>query len=143
MTEKSEKTVTRTVKVGMFPYRARVTGPDGNEQIVMKRAERGETIELFDPADITRGDNNDHFLKDGESLTPQPSAKSLDEIGLMTDDELDDLFRNARPKVDDLLHVIGNDPELAARVLTVENDTTDDPRKSLVEALEKITGAGD
>lgn len=135
----SDKTQTRTVAVAGFPYRALVVGPDGTERFVHKFALRGDTIELADPADVERGDNNGHFLKDGEPLPGTPPALSLDEMGLMTDEQLRDLWVGKPPAIADLQAAIGEDKELAQRVLDLESASAK-PRVSLVAGLEKLVG---
>lgn len=131
------ETVTRTIKVAGFPYKAKV-----GDRIVHKFATRGETIELFDPADIARGDNNGHFLVDGEDVPDTQPQFDLIDLGLLTDEQLELLYKEKLPKVADALDAVGDDPELAQRVLNVERSTQKDPRKSLVEGLEKIIEAG-
>lgn len=128
-------TVTRTIAVAGFPYKAKL-----GDRIVHKFATRGQAIELFDEGDIARGDNNGHFVKEGEAAPDAPPVLTLDEIGLMTDDQLNDLFAASKPAAKDLLAAVGDDATLAKRVLDAEN-SSGSIRVTLVKDLSKIIDA--
>lgn len=140
MTDETYEPVTRTIAVAGFPYKSKQV-ISGVERWVHRFALRGETIQLDDPADLARGENNDHFVNDGEAapdLTPE--FKDL-ELGLLDDDQLQAIWAHKPPKVDDVKDAVGDDADLASRVLQVENAISS-PRTSLVASLEKIVADG-
>lgn len=136
MADKLEK---RTVAVAGFPYTAKVVRGDGTERIVPRFAVRNEEIELFDPVEIERGDRLGFFAKPGEKvIQPKGAALTIADVGLMTDEQLADLFRTDAPTVKETLAAVGDDAGLAARVMQAERTADHEPRKGLMEKLQVI-----
>jgi hypothetical protein len=135
---KKRKTQKFVVAVAGFPYSAQEEQPNGAVVIVHRFAARGDEVELYDETEIARAEKYGYLVKPGEKVPGTPAPLGLDEIGLMTDDQLDDLWRNDRPTVKDTLSAVGDDPELANRILDVETGSGLEPRASLVEKLEAI-----
>lgn len=132
------KPETRTIAVAGFPYRAVETdGLTGEERIIHRFAVRGDVVELHDPKDVERGENCGAF---GDPVKP-PLAYQVFDLGLMSDDQIFDLFADKPPAVKDVLSVIGKDKDLARRVLAAERGTGNEPRQSMVDALEKIAAS--
>lgn len=149
MADEAPRTV--TVAVAGLPYRAKLVDSDGNEvkgadgkpRTYMRFAQRGDTVELIDEADVARGEKNGYFLKDGEQLfEPQQPVVSIDDIGLLTDEQLHELFQNDPPTAREVLEAVGDDPGLARRALQAEQQAGHEPRKTLVKGLEKVVGGG-
>jgi hypothetical protein len=116
------------------PDRGADPRPGRKARFYQKLGYKGETVDLY-PADAARGDKHDVFLADGESLeAPSTEALRLNDIGLLSDEQLALMWEDKAPKVADLLQAVGENPELAQRVLDAENKATDgDPRATLQE----------
>lgn len=144
-------TVKRTIKRPFFSYDVPLTDQDG-EQIIgldgrprfyQKLGYKGETVDLY-AADAARGDKHDVFLSDGESLeTPSTEALRLNDIGLLSDEQLALMWEDKPPKVADLLAAVGENAELAQRVLDIETRAAGEdgePRATLKKGLDKVIG---
>lgn len=146
MTEMAEtfKPVQRTIGVSLFPYFDTVE-IGGVKRRIRKTARYGDTVTLTEEADVLRGDNNGHFLKPGQKAeggNGRP-AVNIGDLGLLTDEQLADLFKEKPPTVNEILDAVGDDPGLAARVLAAERGSDHEPRKTLVEKLEQIETGGE
>lgn len=139
MSDKFEP-VERTIAVSSFPYFETIK-VGGKEQRIRRTAKRGDTVTLTEEADVLRGDNNDHFLKPGQTLPGATApAVSIDDIGMLTDEQLSDLFKEKPPTVKEILDAVGEDRGLAARALAAERGSDHEPRSTLVEKLEHLSG---
>jgi hypothetical protein len=140
-----------------------VVDGQNEERLVEHMAFYGERIQVHRAADLARGDRHGAFYSDQELATlklPGVSAleivKPLDGEGDgdsppvnlhdLDDEELGDWLTatgafdgERKPTVDDVQQEVGDDAELAGRVLAVERRTQD--RTTLVESLEKVAQA--
>lgn len=136
--EKKFEPVERTIAVSSFPYFETIS-VGGKPQRIRRTARRGQTVTLTEEADVLRGDRNDHFVKPGQQVPDYRKPLTVYDLGLLTDDQLSAMWSEKTPKVDEVLDAVGDNPELARRVLTVE-EASDSPRKGVVEPLSKLAG---
>jgi hypothetical protein len=144
-------TVKRTIRRPFFSYdvplldesNEQIIGLDGRPRFFQKLGYMGDTVDLY-PADAERGDKHGVFLQEGESLEdPLSQQIRLSDLGLLTDDQLLLLWEDKPPKVDDLLEAVGENSDLAVKVLAAENASAK-PRKALVGQLQEIAnGVGE
>lgn len=126
----------RTVASIMFPYRGRVTGPDGQQYPAMLRARKGDPIEV-DDEDLARGEEHGAFESTETRAEAAPAATPL--AADMSDDELVAFISEEKPSVPDTVALANEDPEQARRVLAAEEIAKDgDPRQTLVTKLEAL-----
>lgn len=157
----------RTIGHLSFPY-TRVRQVDGQERRSRAYAMRGESVELL-PEDVERGERLGAFDQpppiptDSEALeaaleaaragadpwVPSPAvpqeahllpegteALASGEMPSVDDDDLAAFVEEAN--ADDVIDRAGDDPDVAARLLEAEQ-AQEKPRKTVVEALEKVT----
>jgi hypothetical protein len=146
------ETVQRTIRRPFFSYNAPLLDPTGEPILDLagkpayyqKLGYKGETVDLY-PADAARGDEHGVFLADGESLeAPSTESLRLNDIGLLSDEQLALMWEDKAPKVADLLQAVGENPELAQRVLDAETKATaGDPRATLKSGLDKVIHGGE
>jgi len=116
-------------------------------------ASRGEQVEWDDliPKDRARAEEFDVFYKEGEAQVNRPGVDtavldlneptSEEPIGEMTIAQLAEWIEGDEPTINELLEYVGNDKDLAKKVLEAENQATgNEPRKGLVQGLTAIVG---
>lgn len=155
----------QTVKIkhGSFWYNTNTTqiNASGKEEeiIVQRVAFQNEELEIPHEADYERGVQYDAFFNEGERLDPLTGellfgAPDTDietdiegeepTVGSLSHDELVDWLMatgdfdgKKKPSVPEVIEAVGDDKELAARVLEAEKEASGaNPRGTLVEALE-------
>lgn len=145
---------TRKIKDLMFGYTIEVEDPSGAKVIEPREARRGEevTIEQIGLIALRKGEQSGAFFtsKELETLDAGGSLSSsveLPEAGLSEQGEyeLADWLKGEAegqtkaPTVNEVLEAVGDDRDLAARMLQAENIATDnEPRKSLEAGLQRI-----
>lgn len=142
-------TVQRTIRRPFFSYAApmvdesgdQIVGADGRKQFFQKLGYKGDTVDLY-AEDAARGDKHGVFLDEGEQLDdPLSQQIRLSDLGLLTDDQLLLLWDEKPPKAADLLEAVGENSDLAVKVLSAEQASAK-PRPSLVKQLQEIADGG-
>jgi hypothetical protein len=156
----------RKVKVLAFTY-AKVYDnpydPDGPKIVEAAIAQRGDLVDWDEltPYDQERADKFEVFYDEGEpELEVQPDgtlapAEEPDEesgsadgedIALGPNSSVQDLtewIRDDQPTVTEVVELADGDPAMAQKLLDAENAATGgDPRKGVVDGLNKIIAAG-
>jgi hypothetical protein len=147
---------TRTIKHGYFWYMVpELHVYDGQEQerYVERTAFQGETIEIPRPVDLERGETHGAFYTDAEleamaeEAQPAATAETTEvALGDLDDEELVDWLMSTgefdgqkKPNASEVVEAVGDDADLAERVIEAENKATgNQPRSSVVDALQKV-----
>lgn len=158
------KTQNREVVIrhGVFWYHVmepQVINGEEKDVLTQRMAFRGETVNLTRAVDIERGERHGAFMSEEEikqlpkaaELPPPPDgeaagAPNLNELG---DDEIVDWLMSTgefdgqkKPTADEVVAAVGDNPELADRVLEAEETASGgEPRKGITERLEKVATA--
>jgi hypothetical protein len=146
----------RKVKHAQFRYHIPTKSVDvktGKERdrLSPRIARRDEWITLARQEDIDAGEEAGAFYTD-EELNPPAVADGEEESsssGIDDDIEGDDpshdelvaWIRDNRPNAGEVVARAGDDPDMARALIEAENEASGgDPRKSVIEPLEKIAG---
>lgn len=138
-------TVKRTIARPFFSYSVplldesgdQIVGGDGRKQFFQKLGYKGDEVDLY-PEDAARGDKHGVFLQEGETLDdPLSTTIRLSDLGLLTDDQLQSLWAEKPPKAADLAEAVGENSDLAVKVLAAENASAK-PRPSVVKQLQAV-----
>lgn len=144
---------TRTIRDLLFGYTVISTDPAGNEMVVAADAFRNEevTIEEIGLLNLAKGEANHSFYttaelerlrSGGTTGVPITADVNVSELG---EYELSEWLETANPDtgrpwaINDILEQVGEDKDLAHRMLQAENIRSDgDPRAGLEQGLTRI-----
>lgn len=150
-----------TIKHGLFYYHEpvkRIVAGEEKEVLVERLAFHGQTVNLTRDADIERGEEHGAFyskdelkaLQAGSAPAAAPEAQTGDgesrPVSELDDEELVDWLMGTgefdgqkKPTANEVVAAIGDDPELADRVLAAEETASGgNPRKAVVEHVESF-----
>jgi hypothetical protein len=146
---------TRVIRDLLFGYTYVATDPAGNESIQATEVMRNEevTIEQIGLLGLQKGERNHSFYttaelerlaNPGAAAVPAGSV-TLDNLGEQGEYELAEWLASENPEtgkawtIDEVLEAVGEDKELAHRMLQAENIRSDgDARKGLEAGLTRI-----
>jgi hypothetical protein len=148
----------KTIKHGYFWYSSPETViRDGEEKqvFVERTAFQNESVEITRDSDLERGEKFGAFYTDDElearSAAPEAPAEESTEatevdLSALDDDELVDWLMSTgefdgrkKPNGSEVVEAVGDNPELAKRVLAAENTASGgDPRNNVEEPLNKV-----
>lgn len=113
----------------------------GNQIMSRRDAYKGDVITGLSEEDILRGIELGALV---EADSPEAElVQKGQEFSAMSVEELADWMLEQQPTIPEVLEAIGDDKDLAARMLEAENFATgNDPRAGLAEAVAKIVGQG-
>jgi hypothetical protein len=137
------KTHEVTIRVGFFTYRAEVPDPRDPDKTVLRNrvANQGETIEVNE-ADYQRGLRNDAFGDPNEVEEVDGPDGGFPGVAEVSDDELVEYLSEANLNAADTVALAEGDAENARRLIAAEEeiaaDEGEEPRKSVVEPLQKV-----
>lgn len=134
------------IKIMAFPYYVEVVDPVTEKTLRGERmAYRDEVVELSD-VDLERAlrfdaiyldEYGDPVIEVAERVT-EPEDPSFDPLEADAD-ELAEWIQTTSPTIEQILGLVGDDPEKAERFLEAEETATgESPRVTLKDALEKI-----
>lgn len=146
----------RKVKHAQFSYYVPTQSTDmktgkTRERLSRRIARSGDWVEIPRQEDVDAGEMAGAFFTD-EELNPTIADEESDDNGGITDDDIDDAtapshdelvtwIRDERPNSATVVERAGDDPEMAQALIDAENEASGgDPRKSVVEPLERIAG---
>lgn len=126
----------RTIKTAYFIYRVpylrdgeQVTDDRGRPVYLEKTAWKGDTVDIPLPADVELGETHGLFVQDAAP------------IGDMSAAELRRWLTDEKPSVADVAAAVGDDADLAKRVIAAEQKVAgDDARTTLLEQLDRVAG---
>lgn len=122
------------IAIRAFTYHKEIEDPStGNKTIVSDLATKGQVLEVSD-ADFERGSRLGAFADDTEPTGPAGGFSVVD----ASDDEVDEYLLENEPNADATVALAGDDPESAQRLIDAEERTREEPRKGVLEKLEKI-----
>lgn len=139
---------TRVIRDLMFGYTAIQEDAAGVGQIVATEASRNDevTLDQIGLLALQKGEANHSFYTTKElEVLRNPSAAApeggvtLSNLSEQGEYELAEWLENESPTINDILEAVGDDKDLAHRMLQAENIATDgDPRKGLEVGLTRI-----
>jgi hypothetical protein len=162
-----DEPVEKVIKHGAFWFHTpefAVVGGEDKEILVERMAFNGEHVSIQRKADLQRGEKYDAFYTE-EELKRLPTERARlarerlaletaegeeggqPDLSTLEDAELVDWLMSTgefdgrrKPNADEVVAAVGNDPELAGRVLEAEETAQGDAgmRKSVEEPLDKI-----
>lgn len=147
----------RKIKHVAFTYTIDSKDPiSGDDIVVFRTALRNETVDVLKQADIDKGEKFGAFYSDEElkaQKDQEPAAvlqrelEGEEEAELDMDsaslEELEEYIIEQEPTVDQVVALAAGDPDRAKRLLAAENAATgNDPRKGVVEGLNRIINRG-
>lgn len=143
----------RTIKHGLFTYWEEVegilVGGEEGTQLVERMAFAGQEVEITREKDLKRGEELGAFFTEGElrsrgeSNLRNEEGESETSISDLDDEELVDWLMSTgefdgrkKPTVKEVLDAVGEDEDLAARVLDAEETASGgNPRTGIVDGL--------
>jgi len=142
---------TRVVRHLLFGYTVATPLPDGSgEALQAADAYRGQevTIDQIGLINLAKGEKDHAFYTTAEleRIRNPNAASSAPSTGVTVDNlseqgeyELAEWLETEKPTIDEVLQAVGDDKELAHRMLQAENIATDgDPRRGLEAGLTRI-----
>jgi len=145
----------RVIRDLLFSYLVSTKDAVGNETLVARSANRGDTVRVDQIGMIAlrQGEENHSFytadeldnLESSGRETPAPDAHT--DTSSLSEVELAEWLKTGNDgssfTMDEVLEAVGNDKDLAHRMLAAENMATDgDPRKGLVDGLTRVIEQG-
>lgn len=146
---------TRVIRDLMFGYTVQLNDPAGNTILSAADAARGDEVSIVQIGilNLKKGEDNHSFYTTRElELLRNPAAAAAagptvtaDNLSEQGEYELAEWLKTVDPEtgkeptIDQVLEAVGDDKELAHRMLQAENVATDgDPRKGLEAGLTRI-----
>lgn len=146
---------TRVIRDLMFGYTVQATGPDGNPLITATEVMRGDevTIDQIGMLALQKGEKNHSFyttreidaIRNPHLAAASASEVTIDNLSEQGEYELAEWLATPlpdtgkEPTINEVLDAVGDDKELAHRMLQAENIATDgEPRKGLEVGLARI-----
>lgn len=148
----------KKIKHAQFSYYVPTTSTDmktgkTRERLSRRIARTGEWVQIPRDEDVEVGEESGAFYTDEELNPVVPDADETgDDSGGVSDDDIADAsapshdelvawIRNERPNSAEVVERAGDDPAMAEALIAAENEASGgDPRKSVVEPLERIAG---
>lgn len=145
----------KTIKHLQFWYSAEIDLPGGETGVAERIAYRGQTVDITDEYDLTRGEAEDAFMSDAEKAefdaqgTPYDPATQAEidaatppgdfDWDAATPEDMADYMEDNSLNVNQVLEVAHAHPDRLDDILEAEKIVTEDePRKGVVEGIEKI-----
>lgn len=128
------------IRIGQHSYFKEVPDPLRPDETikVIAVANMGDEIEV-DDAELERGSKLEAFVGSVPEAEEEAAAFDVATAGV---DEIVEYLREKKPTAKETVALAGGDPDIAQRVLDAElalaSDEGGDPRKSVVDPLEKI-----
>lgn len=152
----TEGATRRKIKHAQFSYYVPTESVDmktgrTRERLSRRIARYGEWVVIPRQEDVETGEEAGAFFTD-EELNPTAADEEEAQGGGITDDDIDDAtvpshdelvawIRDEHPNSASVVERAGDDPEMARALIAAENEASGgDPRKSVIEPLERIAG---
>jgi hypothetical protein len=148
----------KKIKHAQFSYYVPTTSTDmktgkTRDRLSRRIARAGDWIQIPREEDVQAGEESGAFFTD-EELNPVVADEDTESSsnGGVSDDDIADAsapshdelvawIRDERPNSATVVERAGDDPEMAQALIDAENEASGgDPRKSVVEPLERIAG---
>jgi hypothetical protein len=110
------------------------------EQMGIRHAFRGDTVDIPRPEDVERGEAGGAFMEDeAAAAPPEPKERELD---FSSHESLVWWIKEEKPTISEVVDAADNDPEKAEALLAAENEATGgQSRKGVISGLRSITQA--
>jgi hypothetical protein len=142
---------TRVVKDLMFAYTVETVDQAGNSTVTSRDAPRDTELQIAQIGllNLKKGEENGSFYTSDEldnmtrTGSPNPTPGGDADISSMGEIELAEWLKTGKDggafTVDEIMEAVGNDRDLANRMLAAENIASDgDPRKGLEAGLTRV-----